>query len=50
MRRRTDPKTFDLSTACPECDYKIPQPKLLWIDSKGVHCPHCQRDVVVLPT
>jgi DNA-directed RNA polymerase subunit RPC12/RpoP len=45
--RRIDPKTFDLTTPCPECGYKIPPNELLRIDGERMRCPACKRDVLI---
>jgi DNA-directed RNA polymerase subunit RPC12/RpoP len=47
--RRIDPKSFDLTTECPECHYKIPPSELLHVDGERIRCPHCKQDVL-LPT
>jgi DNA-directed RNA polymerase subunit RPC12/RpoP len=45
--RRIDPKSFDLTTECPECHYKIPPNELLRVDGERMRCPHCKQDVLV---
>ncbi|WP_158750268.1 hypothetical protein [Acidobacterium sp. S8] len=47
MRNRVDPKSFDLSTTCPECGYKVQPHELLRIDSERMRCPNCKQDVVI---
>ena len=51
MRRaRIDPKSFDLSTECPECYYKVQPHEFRWVDGERMRCPNCKRDVVMAAT
>jgi predicted RNA-binding Zn-ribbon protein involved in translation (DUF1610 family) len=45
--RSYDPKSFDLTTQCPACGYKIPPAELVLLDSERMRCPSCKQDVVV---
>ena len=45
--RRIDPKSFDLSTECPECRYKVQPHELLRVDGERIRCPNCKRDVLI---
>ena len=46
MRRsRVDPKSFDLTTPCPECGYKVPPNELMPLDRERMRCPKCGKDV-----
>jgi len=46
-RNRVDPKSFDLTTPCPQCGYKIPPAEMMRLDRKHMHCPKCGKDVKV---
>jgi NAD-dependent SIR2 family protein deacetylase len=41
------PKSFDLTTECPECHYKVPPSEMMRLDSDHMRCPGCKRDVEV---
>ena len=41
--RRVDPKSFDLTTSCPECGYKIPPAEILHIDGEHIRCRSAGR-------
>ena len=45
--RRLDPNSFDLTTSCPECGYKIPPNEMMRLDTERMRCPNCKRDVMV---
>jgi ssDNA-binding Zn-finger/Zn-ribbon topoisomerase 1 len=45
--RRIDPKSFDLSTDCPECHYKVQPHELLRVDGERMRCPNCKQDVLI---
>jgi len=44
---RIDPKSFDLTTPCAECGYKIHPNELMRLDGERVRCPACKLDVLV---
>lgn len=49
MRRgqKTDPKSFDLTTPCPSCGYRVPPSEMVRLDFELMRCPMCGKDVRV---
>lgn len=47
-KRRTDPKSFDLTHTCPMCGYKIPPAEILRIDGTHIRCPQCLAETPYL--
>jgi predicted RNA-binding Zn-ribbon protein involved in translation (DUF1610 family) len=45
--RKIDPKSFDLTTECPECHYKIHPSEMMRLDSDHMRCPSCKQDVLL---
>jgi DNA-directed RNA polymerase subunit RPC12/RpoP len=45
--RKLDPKSFDLTTECPECHYKVPPREMMRLDDEHMRCPACGKDVLV---
>jgi hypothetical protein len=45
--RKFDPKSFDLTTECPEGHYKVPPSEMMRLDSERMRCPSCKQDVLV---
>jgi hypothetical protein len=45
--RRVDPKSFELTTECPDCHYKVPPAELMLLDSDHMRCPNCKQDVLL---
>jgi hypothetical protein len=43
--RRIDPKSFDLTTPCPECGYKTPPNEMMRLDNERMRCP--AQDVLI---
>lgn len=43
-RKRSDPKTFDLTHPCPLCGYKIPPSELIHTNGEHVRCPKCGQE------
>jgi predicted RNA-binding Zn-ribbon protein involved in translation (DUF1610 family) len=48
-RKRTGPKTFDLTHLCPICGYKIPPSELVHTDGVHIKCPKCGQESVYGP-
>jgi DNA-directed RNA polymerase subunit RPC12/RpoP len=48
--RRVDPKSFDLTTECPECHYKVLPNEVMRLDSERMRCPSCGKDVLLPKT
>ena len=42
--RRVDPRSFDLSTPCPLCGYRIRPAEILLTGWSLMRCPSCGRD------
>ena len=42
--RRTDPRSFDLTTPCPNCRYKIPPAEILRTGWSTIRCPACKQE------
>jgi hypothetical protein len=40
----SDPKSFDLTTECPLCGYKIPPSELLRTGWASIKCPKCEGE------
>jgi hypothetical protein len=44
--RRIDPKSFDMTSECPECHYKIPPSEMMRLGLGKMRCPNCKREVI----